>query len=325
MQKYRTAAIAGLILFLISSINLSAEQKDPKTTPHKQSGGDPSATDSKQGATSGLNKEIFTNSLGMKFVKITSGSFMMGSGISPSDIASRYGGKEEWYEDDIPQHKVTIRHPFFMQTMEVTVGQWRLFVKDTGYKTEAETAGGATILTGNDWKKTEGYYWDNPGFAQTKMNPVTCVSWNDVQAFIEWLNRKEGKTYRLPTEAEWEYACRAGSTASFSFGDDLINLGRYAWYWNNANRRSHPVGKKEPNPWNIHDIYGNVWEWCQDWYGKYPSGPVVDPTGPSSGTAKVFRGGSAYSQERFCRSAYRGGYQPDGSFTSLGFRLVSTP
>jgi len=325
MRKYRTATIASLILFFISSINLSAEQKDPKTTLHKKSGGNPSTTDSKQGTTSGLNKEIFTNSLGMKFVKITSGNFMMGSGISPSEIARQYGGKEEWYKDDIPQHRVTIRHPFFVQTMEVTVGQWRLFVKDTSYKTEAETGGGATILTDNEWQKTEGYYWDNPGFPQTKMHPVTCVSWNDVQAFIEWLNRKEGKTYRLPTEAEWEYACRAGSTASFSFGDDLINLGKYAWYWNNANRRSHPVGKKEPNPWNIHDIYGNVWEWCEDWYGKYPAGPVVDPAGPSSGTAKVFRGGSAYSQAWFCRSAYRGGYQPDGSFTSLGFRLVSTP
>jgi len=273
----------------------------------------------------GFLQETLTNSLDMRFVKIPSGTFMMGGGLSPEEVAKQYGGKKEWYEDDFPQHQVTITRPFYIQLTEVTVGQWRLFAKESKYKTEAEREGGATILTGTKFEKKQGFYWDNPGFEQNEKCPVTCISWNDAKAFIKWLSHKEGKEYRLPTEAEWEYACRAGSAGRFYFGNDQAELGKYAWYWNNSKKHVHAVGEKIHNAWGLYDVLGNVWEWCEDWYDKYPSNAVTDPTGPSSGSAKVFRGGSIHSHARFCRSAYRGGYSPDASFTSLGFRLVLIP
>lgn len=312
--------LSGLLLFYFSSDNNSS-----KTAPLKEMEAPSLDTELKSEISSNFEQEIFINSFGMKFVKIPAGSFMMGSGLSSAEVAKQYGGKKEWYEDDLPQHRVTITRPFYVQTTEVTVGQWRSFIEDSHYKTEAETDGGATILSDNKLEEEKGYYWDNPGFEQTEKNPVTCISWNDANAFIKWLNRKEERVYRLPTEAEWEYAGRAGSTGRFYFGNGQARLGKYAWYWNNSKNHSHAVGEKIPNAWGLYDILGNVWEWCQDWYGKYPSDAVTDPIGPLSGSAKVFRGGSMHSHDRFCRSAYRGGYSPDGRFTSLGFRLVMSP
>jgi len=265
--------------------------------------------------------KTFTNSLGMKFAKIPSGSFMMGSGISASEAVSRYGGKEKYYEREHPQHRVTISKPFYMQKMEVTVGQWRSFIQDTGYKTEAETGGGAYVWTGKKWEKKEGTYWDNPGFNQGDNNPVTCVSWNDVQEFIKWLNRKEGKEYRLPTEAEWEYGARAGSTTRFCYGNNKDGLAEYAWYWDNSGKRTHSVGEKKPNSWGLYDMHGNVWEWLQDRYGDYPSGAVTDPTGPSSGSNRVNRGGSWGNDAGNCRSANRVRNEPGNRDNNLGFRL----
>jgi len=266
--------------------------------------------------------KAFTNSLGMKFIKIPSGSFMMGSGISASEVENQYGGKEKWYKDEHPQHRVTISKPFYMQKMEVTVGQWRSFIQDTGYKTEAETGGGAYVWTGKKWEKKEGTYWDNPGFNQGDNNPVTCVSWNDVQEFIKWLNRKEGKEYRLPTEAEWEYGARAGSTTRFCYGNNKDGLAEYAWYWDNSGKRTHSVGEKKPNSWGLYDMHGNVYEWCRDWYGDYPPGSVTDPTGPSLGSYRVFRGGCWLYSAWFCRSAYRLRNTPGFRFNLLGFRLA---
>jgi len=268
--------------------------------------------------------KTFTNSIGMKFVLIPAGGFMMGSGISASEVASQYGGKEEWYKREQPQHRVTISKPFYMQTREVTVGQWRSFVQDSGYKTEAETGGGAYVWTGKKWEKKEGAYWDNPGFGQSDNNPVTCVSWNDVQAFLKWLNSKEGKNYRLPTEAEWEYAARAGSTTRFCYGNNKDGLDEYAWYGDNSGRHIHPVAQKKPNSWGLYDMHGNVWEWCQDWYGDYSSGSVTDPTGPSLGAARVNRGGGWILSAGLCRSADRDGNAPGGSSGNLGFRLAMT-
>ena len=278
--------------------------------------------------------KTFTNSLGMKFVEIPSGSFMMGGGISASEVASHYGGKEESYKDEYPQHSVTVSKPFFMQTMEVTVGQWRSFVQDTGYKTEAETGGGARVWTGKEWEKKEGTFWDNPMFNQSGNNPVTCVSLNDVQAFLKWLNRKEANTYRLPTEAEWEYAARAGTKTPFYTGDCLSTEqanynGNYPGKGCNkgTNReKTTRVGTFSPNPWGLYDMHGNVFEWCQDWYGHYPSGPVTDPTGPSSGAdRRVVRGCSWVSIHKDCRSAKRFRPPPDYRCSHLGFRLARTP
>ncbi len=271
-----------------------------------------------------------TNSLGMKFVTIPSGSFMMGSGMSASEVASRYGGKEKYFKDEHPQHRVTISKPFYIQTTEVTVGQWRSFTSQTGYKTEAETGGGAYVWTGSKWEKKEGVYWDNPGFEQSDKNPVTCVSWNDVQAFLKWLNSKEGKTNRLPTEAEWEYAARAGTKTPFYTGDclstDQANYdGNYPGKEcskGTFRKKTTPVGTFSPNPWGLYDMHGNVYEWVQDWYGDYPSGSVTDPSGPSSGSLRVDRGGGWYYGARLCRSATHFRDTPGLGFGDLGFRLA---
>ena len=147
-------------------------------------------------------------SINYKMVYISPGTFMMGSPLG-----------EPKRESDERQHKVTLTKAFYVGVTEATVGQWRSFTQDTGYRTEAETGGGAYIYTGKKWEKKKGYYWDNPGFSQTEKHPVTCVSWNDAQKFIKFLNQQEGgNKYRLPTEAEWEYACRAGTTTPFSTG-----------------------------------------------------------------------------------------------------------
>jgi formylglycine-generating enzyme required for sulfatase activity len=226
-----------------------------------------------------------TNSLGMEFVYVKPGSFMMGS---PANESGRY--------DDETQHRVTLSKGFYMQTTEVTQGQWRAIMGSSPSK------------------------FSNCG----EDCPVEQVSWDDVQTFISKLNRKKGgNRYRLPTEAEWEYAARAGSTARFCYGDDEGRLSEYAWYSGNSGDKTHPVAQKQPNAWGLYDMHGNVYEWCQDWYDKnYPSGNVTDPTGPSSGSLRVLCGGSWSSLAEFCRSAIRYGKFSVTRNLYLGFRLV---
>jgi len=226
-----------------------------------------------------------TNSLGMEFVYVKPGSFMMGS---PANESGRY--------DDETQHRVTLSKGFYMQTTEVTQGQWRAIMSSSPSK------------------------FSNCG----EDCPVEQVSWDDVQTFISKLNRKKGgNRYRLPTEAEWEYAARAGSTARFCYGDDEGRLSEYAWYSGNSGGKTHPVAQKQPNAWGLYDMHGNVYEWCQDWYDKnYPSGNVTDPTGPSSGSLRVLCGGSWSSLAEFCRSAIRYGKFSVTRNLYLGFRLV---
>ena len=156
--------------------------------------------------------------------------------------------------------------------------------------------------------------------------PVEQVSWNDVQEFIKKLNQKEGTNkYRLPSEAEWEYACRAGSKTRFYFGDSNGSLEQYAWYNSNSSSKTHPVAKKKPNAWGLYDMHGNVWEWCQGWKGDYPSGHVTDPDGPSSGSRRVVRGGSWVSPAGYCRSAFRIRVDPGVWDGFLGFRPAFWP
>jgi formylglycine-generating enzyme required for sulfatase activity len=165
----------------------------------------------------------------------------------------------------------------------------------------------------------------NPSFFKKRGDdcPVDTVSWFDAQAFIAQLNKVEGrKKYRLPTEAEWEYACRAGSTTRFCFGNYSPELEEYAWYIANSERTTHPVGQKRPNAWGLYDMHGNVWEWCQDWSGDYPEGPISDPTGAASGQARVLRGGTWLSDTDYLRSAGRVGFSPDFRYHLIGFRLA---
>jgi formylglycine-generating enzyme required for sulfatase activity len=199
-------------------------------------------------------------------------------------------------EDERPVHAVRISKPFYLGTNEVTQDQWEM-------------------LMGNNPSQFKG---------NAKL-PVETVSWEEVQRFIDKLNTREGGTkYRLPTEAEWEYAARAGSTTAYSFGDDSSQLGKYAWFADNAGKTTHPVGQLQPNAWGLYDMHGNVWEWVQDWYGKYAAEPVTDPQGPAAGSCRVFRGGSWSPGAGYCRSATRRRYAPGYRVDPLGFRLLRT-
>jgi formylglycine-generating enzyme required for sulfatase activity len=228
---------------------------------------------------------------GMTFVKIPPGTFMMGS---PSNEPGRDG--------DERHHRVTLTKGFYLGTTEVTQGQW---IRIMGY---------------------------NPSHFKNCGDdcPVEQVSWNDAQAFIRKLNQKEGTgKYRLPTEAEWEYACRAGSTTAFANGGITEtecghdpNLSRMGWYCGNSGKKTHSVAQKEPNAWGLDDMHGNVWEWCQDRYGDYPTGHVTDPTGPRTGKYYVVRGGSWRYFARFVRSASRYWHGAGKDYYHVGFRVA---
>ena len=249
---------------------------------------------------------VETNSIGMKMVLIPPGEFMMGSPDSDSDAE----------DDEKPQHRVKISKPFEMAAHEVTVGQFRAFVDAMGYKTQAETA--------NDERT-----WTNAGFEQTDEHPVAVVSWNDAVAFIEWLSKKEGKTYRLPAEAEWEFSCRSGSVTRWSFGDNEKDLEKYAWYGNKIKRGggTSPVGQKLPNGFGLFDMHGNVREWCDDRFSENYSNvlSVDDPKGPSvGGGGLVWRGGSFNDVPRLVRSAGRFRNLPTYRDCIIGFRPAQT-
>jgi formylglycine-generating enzyme required for sulfatase activity len=227
----------------------------------------------------------------MTFKGIPAGTFTMGS---PESEAGR--------EDDESQHQVTISKPFYMQTTEVTQGQWK------------------AVMDTEPWKGKQ-YVKEGPNYA------ASWVSWDKAVAYCRKLSEKEGKTYRLPTEAEWEYACRAGTETRWSFGDDGKELGDYAWYDKNAHdigeRYPHQVGLKKPNAFGLYDMHGNVYEWCHDYFEEdyYKQSPAKDPTGPVTGSSRVFRGGSLGLLWDHARSAYRGGSITD-RWPARGFRVV---
>ena len=167
---------------------------------------------------------------------------------------------------------------------------------------------------------------DNPSNLRGADKPVEQVSWDDCQKFISRLNSLEKEyEFRLPTEAEWEYACRAGSVDKFCFGDSVSQLGDYAWYNANSESQTQPVGKKKPNAWGLHDMHGNVWEWCQDWYGDYSAEAVTDPQGISAGSLRVNRGGSWRYDPDFMRSALRNSNPPGFRCRCIGFRILALP
>ena len=241
---------------------------------------------------------------GIEMVWIPPGTFSMGSPTS-----------ESGHRDDETQHEVTLTQGFWMGKYQVTQSQW-----------EAVMGSNPSQLKGGD-------------------HPVEQVSWDDCQTFLENLSARGDGTFRLPTEAEWEYACRAGTSEAYSFGNDPGQLGSYGWYLDNSVRVTHPggllntvrkiwdstegrgtqpVGQLSPNAWGLHDMHGNVWEWCADWYGAYPSGPVTDSKGPATGEFRVLRGGSWHLDSSFCRSAHRNANPPDYLDADDGFRVVRT-
>ncbi|MFC1462532.1 SUMF1/EgtB/PvdO family nonheme iron enzyme [Verrucomicrobiota bacterium] len=254
-------------------------------------------------------------------------------------------GSDKGEADEKPVHKVTISD-FWMGKHEVTVGEFRQFVEETDYKTTAEHRGSAYAWDGSKNHKVEGVNWRSPGFKQTDGHPVVFVSWLDAARYCDWLRRKSGKRpiygayygdagdsspidgrvqgYRLPTEAEWEYACRAGTTTKYYTGDAGASLNRAGWYQENSGGKTHPVGQKEPNMYGLYDMHGNVWEWCQDWYGAYAGNTVVDPMGSRTGVHGVLRGGCWSLRADDARCANREHNALINSYSSLGFRIVLT-
>jgi formylglycine-generating enzyme required for sulfatase activity len=196
----------------------------------------------------------------------------------------------------------------------------------TGHLTDAEKKGGAFGYKDGKWDMIKGLDWRKPGFRQDMNFLVVCVSWSDAKAYVEWLAKSTGKNYRLATEAEWEYACRAGSDSAYCFGDNEAGLGEYAWYGSNSGGRSHTVGRKRANAWGIHDMHGNVWEWVNDWYSEdyYVDSPRRSPTGPANGSYRVIRGGSWNDPAHYARSAVRSRFDPGVRGSALGFRLART-
>ncbi|MBQ2622689.1 MAG: right-handed parallel beta-helix repeat-containing protein [Thermoguttaceae bacterium] len=258
-------------------------------------------------------KTVIVNGVEFAFRWCPPGTFVMGA------PKGEHGQKElsEKYKVDYDkiekQHEVTLTKGFWMMETEVTVGMFKAFVNDKGYKSKGYVPYG---LADNKIEADSQYSWRNPGFSQDDNHPVTCVSWDDAVEFCKWLSKKTGQNITLPTEAQWEYACRAGTT-----GAHPGNLNEMAW-WVNVNNSTHPVGTKKANAWGLYDMIGNVMEWCADWFGDYPSGTVTDPTGPASGSDRVFRGGSCFNSAWFCRSANRGYFDPGARFCNLGFRCA---
>ena len=230
----------------------------------------------------------------MDFVWIEPGMFTMGS---PDSESGRFS-------DEGPQHEVTIRRGFWLGRYEITQAQW-------------ESVMGTTP-------------WVGQSYVQAHPNhPAVYISWNDMETFVGRLNEAAGETlYRLPTEAEWEYAARAGTTTRWSFGEDESQLRDYAWYaesaWNAGLQYAQPVGTKRPNPWGLYDMHGNVWEWVQDWYDSsyYGSSPSVDPPGPTTGSGRVFRGSAFSNSARRVRSASRSRFDPGLRNFVVGVRLL---
>ena len=263
----RSLVLSSIVVLGMAGVSASCRfEMEPNEFPTRSDASDPGS-------------QRWTNSVGMNFVLVPSGSFTMGS------ISSEVGSHEK------PPHEVTISGSFYIATTEVTQAQWM-----------------AVMGT-------------NPSKFQGDSLPVEQVSWNDAKEFIRKLSSKKGETqYRLPTEAEWEYACRAGTT-----GDRLGNLGSAAWYDPNSGGMTHPVGQKQANAWGLYDMLGNVYEWCEDWKGAYPGGPVTDPRGPSTGSFRVVRGGSWFIHANRARPHFRDFFKPDHRQSDVGFRIVAAP
>lgn len=259
--------------------------------------------------------EVMAGSVGADMASIPGGTYTMGSNES---------------NDETP-HTVSVGS-FSMMKTEVTVAQFKQFIDATGYQTDADkrTNGyGSWIYDGSTWVKKDGVNWkcgvSGSLRPQSEYNhPVIHVSWNDAVAYAQWLSQKTGKTWRLPTEAEWEYAAKGGQNHTYTGSESIDDVG---WYSGNSGNQTHLVGQKKPNGFGLYDMTGNVWEWCSDWYSDsyYKSSPSSNPQGPSSGSGRVDRGGSWHDNAEDCRVADRGYSAPGNRYYAVGFRLVCVP
>lgn len=288
------------------------EQDEEEQKPEKLHGFEP-------GKKAGERKTVDVDGLEIEFRWCPPGTFIMGSPISES-------GRKA----DEKQHEVELTKGFWIMETQITVGMFKAFVKDSGYQSKGLTPYG---LSEGKWKQNAGYSWSNPGFAQDDNSPVICISWRDAMAFSKWLGGKLDAKVKLPTEAQWEYACRGGSKTAYFWGNalngDKANCnGAYPCGTTVKGpylEKTVPVRSYQRNAWGIYDMHGNVWEWCLDGYADYPVDKVTDPLEQGKGTNRVFRGGSwSYYAER-CRSAYRASFAPVIRLPNLGGRCVVIP
>jgi len=261
----------------------------------------------------GQPSDPITNSIGIQLVSIQPGTFTMGQDGPPMEDylrQKRFGEMHKDFDradfDEKPAHRVTISQGFQIGVTEITVAQFRQF--DPNFKT------------------------NDPKLKPADDDAASGVTWERAVAFCEWLSKKEGKTYRLPTEAEWEFACRAGTTTRFhampgfaSGTNDDSQVTSIAWFAPNSLGQTRPVGQRASNGFGLHDMSGNVAEWVSDWIGAYPATAQTDPTGPASGTRRVLRGGYRDSSSSDVRSSLRNSHLPSTSGTDIGFRVVRNP
>lgn len=259
------------------------------------------------------------NSVGAKMILIPPGEFLMGSTDEQvaevmKEVAAAHGQEfaDRMKKAEQPQHRVVLSKPFWIGATEVTIGQFRKFAEATQYQTFAEKQ---LATDAKSWTYLK------PGYAVTDESPAAAITWADAGAYCRWLSEQEQATYRLPTDAEWEYACRAGTTSAYYSGDVLLDS--HEWSIRNSDVKAHPVATKRPNPFGLFDMHGNLSEWCQDrfdetWYGQSPS---TDPVGPLTGVTYVLRGGN-WDYNSFMRSAYRSGRTENVFHYTIGFRVV---
>ena len=331
----RKAAMAACVVLAALAVVLTVgwllaqdyapRQVSPRPTPQPPAAPEPKPKPgSSPPAEVPSNNEDYVEDLGagvtLEMVWIPPGEFMMGSKLSASEVARKYGGEAKYFEGEVPRHKVTITGGFWLGKYEVTNAQYR---RRQSSHSSGEYKGHS--LDGAD-------------------QPVVEVSWEDAKAFCKWVSEKTGRPYGLPTEAQWEYACRAGTDTVRYWGDDDASMGQYAnvydrtgkeafnFDWESADttdgfKVSAPVGRFKANAFGLYDMIGNVWEWCADWYDEdyYGSSPSKNPTGPTSGSSRVLRGGSWIDSPRYCRSANRYRSTPGNRYLHLGFRLAASP
>jgi formylglycine-generating enzyme required for sulfatase activity len=264
----------------------------------------------------------------MEFLLVPGGCYSMG------DV---YGAG---FDDERPVHEVCVS-PFYMGKFEVTLDQFRAFAAATGYLTEAERKGGCTGWDGNGFRRSSGLSWKHTAFPQKGNHPVVCVSYQDAEAFAAWMSKGVKRSFRLPTEAEWEYAARGGgklqpyawsgktpggNVAEESFRKRFPSMETWKGY-DDGIAFTAPVGSFPPGPLGLHDLTGNVWEWCRDWYDDeyYGYSPREDPSGPAEGEARSLRGGSWFYGPGTSRNTYRYRLDPSDRFDDAGFRLVFRP
>ena len=298
--RERLAAVRGPKLpeGLESAFEIPTVEKDQHGNPVRE-GADPKT---------GWALEIRHKDTAMDFVFIAPGEFMMGSKLSAKEIVKQFKldeDDEKYFMDEHPRHRVKLTKPFYLAKYETTQAEWK------------------KIMESEPWKG-EAYAKEDPSHA------ANYVSWDDCQALVKKLNSafrapRSALQFALPTEAQWEYACRAGAETMYSFGEDASKLGDYAWFDGNAydkgDKYAHPAGRKKPNEWGLYDMHGNVWEWCQDWYGTYLEGDQTDPAGAKDGSGRVGRGGGWDCTAGYCRSAYRGSDSPGRRWRRRGCRL----